>query len=245
MVIDYISVVILAKNSDKTIKECLENLKNFNEVILYLNNSTDTTEEIAKNFSNVKIVKGNFIGFGPTKNEAASYASCDWILSLDSDEILNKELIDDIGEQDFTNINSIFVLKIRNYFLGYKTIITDLRMRLYNKNSTKFNDSLVHEKIIVDKRHKKVVIKSSLKHLNITDINQTLTKMVRYTDLGAKDKKTCFFIVVIAKSFFAFIQSYFLRFYFLDGWVGFTISITNANRRFYKYLKQFLNCKKL
>ena len=90
----------------------------------------------------------------------------------------------------------------------------------------------------------KITLKTTFKHLNITDINQTLTKMIKYTDLGAEGKKTCFFTLVIAKAFFAFFQTYILRFYFLNGWVGFTVAVSNANRRFYKYLKQFINCKK-
>ena len=73
---------------------------------------------------------------------------------------------------------------------------------------------------------------------------QTLLKMIKYTDLGAEGKKTCFFVVVIAKAFFAFLQTYFLRFYFINGWRGFVIASSNANRRFYRYLKQYINCQK-
>uniref|UniRef100_UPI003F6A50B3 glycosyltransferase n=1 Tax=Helicobacter typhlonius TaxID=76936 RepID=UPI003F6A50B3 len=46
-----ISVTILVKNAQDTIKECLESLKNFDEIILLDNGSTDKTLEIARNFS--------------------------------------------------------------------------------------------------------------------------------------------------------------------------------------------------
>ncbi len=244
LLIKNISVVIIAQNAQETIKECLESLKDFSEVILYLNNSTDSTKDIAKKFDNVKIIDGDFLGFGPTKNKAAQYASNHWILSLDSDEVLNKELIDEIKKQDFTNEHILFVLKRDNYFLGAKTVSKDFIVRIYNTLHTKFNDNVVHENIIVQKNSKIIKLKHSFKHHNIIHINQTLTKMIKYTDLGSKDKKMCIFLVVIAKAFFAFIQSYFIRLYFLNGWRGFVISITNANRRFYKYLKQYINCKK-
>ncbi len=233
----------MAKNAQETLHECLEALHAFSEVILYLNDSTDQSESIAKQFHNVTIKKGDFIGFGPTKNEAASYAKNDWILSLDSDEILNTPLIEEIKRADFTNPYTLFILKRDNYFLGYKTISQDAIIRLYNKTVSKFNDNLVHEKIILHKNKPQIKLKQPFKHLNITDINQTLSKMIKYTDLGAEGKKTCYFTIVIAKALFAFIQTYFLRLYFLNGWVGFTIAISNANRRFYKYLKQFINCK--
>jgi hypothetical protein len=102
----------------------------------------------------------------------------------------------------------------------------------------------VHEKVKVLKQNNLITLKNRFKHLNIIDINQTLYKTIKYTDLAAQDKKICYFSIVIAKAFFAFIQTYFLRLYFLNGWVGFTVAISNANRRFYKYLKQFLNCQK-
>jgi glycosyltransferase involved in cell wall biosynthesis len=244
LLIDDISVVIIAKNADETIYETLVSLLFFKEVILYLNDSTDNTQEISKEFKNVKIYNGEFIGFGPTKNSAVELASNSWILSLDSDEVLPKELIENIKNIDLSDKSNVYMLCRYNYFLGKRTRSKDQIVRLYNKTRTKLNSNLVHEKVIIDKNMKIVHIKPCFKHLNITDINQTITKMLKYTDLASKDKKTCFFIVVIAKSFFSFFQSYILRFGFLDGWVGFTIAITNANRRFYKYLKRYINCQK-
>jgi glycosyltransferase involved in cell wall biosynthesis len=242
--INNISVVIIAKNAEDTIEETLLALNIFDEVILYLNNSTDNTAKIAAKFLNVKIVYGSFIGFGPTKNIAASEAKNDWILSLDSDEVLDNKLINNISKQDYSEDKNIFILCRNNYFLGVKTISKDYIVRIYNKHKNRFNNNQVHEKIEIESYNKKIVLKPCFKHLNITNINQTLTKLIQYTDLGSDNKKTCFFIVVISKAFFAFIQTYFLRFYFINGWVGFTKAVTNANRRFYKYLKQYINCKK-
>jgi len=233
----------MAKDADETIQECLDSLKEFDEVILYLNNSTDNTRKIAQNYINIKIIDGEFIGFGPTKNTAATFATNDWILSLDSDEILNEKLISEILAQNLENENNLFTLIRDNYFLGHITVSKDHIVRLYNKNKNIFDDALVHEKVQVHDFNNKITLKTKFKHLNITDINQTLHKMIKYTDLGAEGKKTCFFATVIAKSFFAFFQTYILRFYFLNGWVGFVVAVSNANRRFYKYLKQYINCQ--
>ena len=236
-------MVIIAKNAQEHIEECLQSLSSFNEVVLYLNNSTDKTEEIAKNFLNITIVKGEFIGFGSTKNKASMYAHNDWILSLDSDEVLNTMLVEEINQQDFTSNENLFILKRDNYFLGKKTISKDYIVRIYNRVYTQFNDNLVHEKVIVPTQSKQIKLQTSFKHHNITHINQTLNKMINYTDLGAENKKICFFIIVVLKATFAFIQTYFLRFYFINGWRGFVIATSNANRRFYKYLKQYINCQ--
>ena len=238
-----ISVVMMAKNADETIAESLNSLSAFDEVLLYLNNSTDSTKAIAKNYANVQIVEGGFLGFGKTKNAAASHSKHDWVLSLDSDEILNEKLIDEINQLDLSDTTKLYQLKRDNYFLGHKTQSADLILRMYNKNHTVFNDNAVHEKIIVPEHSQVETLKNSFKHLNITDINQTLTKIIQYTDLGAKKKKTCFFSVVILKSVFAFFKTYILQGNIIRGWVGFALAVNSANKRYYKYIKQFINCQ--
>ena len=238
-----ISVVMMAKNADDTIAQSLDALNVFDEVLLYLNNSTDSTNMIAQNYANVKIVEGDFLGFGKTKNEAASHSKHDWVLSLDSDEILNEKLIDEINQLDLSDTTKLYQVKRNNYFLGHKTQSADLIVRMYNKNYTEFNNNEVHEKIIVIKNSQVVTLKNSFTHLNITDINQTLTKIIQYTDLGAKNKKTCFFSVVILKSLFAFFKTYILQGNIIRGWVGFALAVNSANKRYYKYIKQFINCQ--
>ena len=126
---------------------------------------------------------------------------------------------------------------------GHKTKNSDHIVRIYNKKNTKLNDNKVHESVIVPSQSSIITLKNSFIHLNITDINQTLTKLIMYTDLGAKDKKTCYFIVVISKAFFAFFKTYIIKGNFLRGWVGFAVAINSANKRYYEYLKQFMNCQ--
>ena len=238
-----ISVVVIAKNAEETIKACLDALRTFDEVILYLNDSSDSTEQIALGYSNVKIVKGTFVGFGETKNIAASYAKNDWILSLDSDEIVNRELIEEIKHLDLSKTNRIYQIKRENYFLGYKTQSKDIITRLYHKKYTQLDKNTVHEKVIIPMDSEVIVLETSFKHLNIIHINQTLTKIIKYTDLGAENKKMCFFSVVIAKALFGFFKTYFIQGNILRGWVGFALAINTANKRYYKYIKQFINCK--
>ena len=241
--ISHISVVIMAKNAEETIAESLDSLNLFDEVILYMNNSTDKTEEIAKNYNNVKIIQGEFLGFGKTKNEAAKFSKHDWVLSLDSDEILNKSLLNEMTELDFHNIKKVYKLKRDNYFLGHETQNSNMIVRIYNKKYTQFDDSIVHEKIIIPEDASVVTLKNSFKHLYVLHINQTLKKIIHYTDLGSEGKKTCFFSVVVAKSIFAFFKTYIIQGNIMKGWVGYALAVNSANKRHYKYLKQFIHCQ--
>ena len=132
-----ISVTILTKNSRKYLKEVLSAVQMFDEVIIYDNGSTDDTFEIARTFPNVKIVRGDFIGFGPTHNKASSAAKNDWILSIDSDEVVTPEMAKEILSTRL-DPDSVYSFPRKNYYNG-KWIkwcgwFPDRRVRLYNRD---------------------------------------------------------------------------------------------------------------
>lgn len=238
---------MIAKDAEMTIESSLESLKEFDEVILYLNNSSDRTEQIAQMYSNVQVIQGDFLGFGPTKNKATSYAKNDWVFSLDSDEEVLPKLIEELKNLKFKSKEEVFVLKRDNYFLDrevkYSGWGKDMLTRIYNKSFHQFNDNIVHEFVVLSKQSKKTNLSSSFKHNAVQDVNQFLKKIMSYSDLGAKDQKTCSFFTVILKSTFAFFKTYILQRGFLDGWRGYVIAKSDANGRFYRYTKRYINCK--
>lgn len=247
MSINTISPVIIAKDAEKTIAETLESLKCFEEVILYLNNSTDHTEHIAQKYLNVKVIKGEFEGFGPTKNRAAMYAQNSWIFSLDSDEILSQALIKELESLTLHNEKELFLLKRDNYFLGkeikYSGWGNDILARLYHRSYHQFNDNRVHEFVVPKEETLKTKLTHSFRHNAVDDINQFLHKVEKYSDLASHQQKTCSFFVVILKAKFAFFKTYVVQLGFLDGWRGFVIAISNFNGKFFRYTKRYINCK--
>jgi len=245
--INTISVVMIAKDAQETIQETLESLVNFSEVILYLNASNDATQQIAENFENVTIIQGEFIGFGDTKNKATTYANNNWILSLDSDEVIPPTLVEELSGLKLHNPKELFILKRENYFLNQKINYSgwgkDYLARLYHKEYHAFNSNIVHEFIESQEESIQNRLNAPFKHNAVSNINQFLHKVIKYSDLASKDKKTCSFLVVIAKAKFAFIKTYLLQLGFLDGWRGFVIAISNFNGKFFRYTKRYINCK--
>ncbi len=248
MSIKNISCVIIVKDGASTIKETLESLKSFQDIILYDNGSSDGTLEIAKNYPNVNLVQGEFSGFGPTKNQAAAFAKNSWILSLDADETLPPSLVEELKTLKLDNEKEVFIIKRDNYFLEKKVKYSgwgrDYLTRIYNKNYHSFNQNIVHEFVALKNDTKKTELKNSFKHNAVQDINQFLQKIIKYSDLASKDKKTCCFLVVLLKAKWAFIKTYFLQLGFLDGWRGFVIAMSNFNGKFFRYTKRYINCKK-
>ncbi len=242
---DKISVAILVKNAQDTIEECLAALKPFGEVVLLDNGSTDKTVEIAKQFTNVKIFhEPNFQGFGKMKNLAGCHATNDWILSIDSDEILLPETIEKINAITL-NDNTIVALSRLNYYSG-KCMkccgwYPDFVWRIYNRKVTEFNTNLVHEGVNLKNDAEKIYIKDAIKHYTADCMETIINKTNKYSTLSAQEKfskgKKTSVAVAIIKFFYTFNRDYFFRKGIFYGYRGFIISVLNANASFLKYMK--------
>jgi glycosyltransferase involved in cell wall biosynthesis len=237
-----ITVTILTKNSEKYLEEVLKPLGDFNEVLLYDNGSTDRTCSIASQFPNVNIVRGTFDGFGITHNKASTAAKNDWILSIDSDEIVTSEMVQTIKTLAL-DPGSVYSFPRHNYFEG-KWIrwcgwYPDRQYRLYNRKTTAFTTAEVHEAIIVE-GHTHVPLDAPLIHYSYANQNDFLAKMQSYSSLFAKQyagKKKSSIPIAIGHGLAAFLKSYLIKRGFMGGAQGFMISIYNGNTAFYKYLK--------
>ena len=239
-----ISVTVLSKNSERYIKDVLNALTPFDEVILYDTGSTDKTLTIAEKFSNVKILNKEFIGFGATHNEASAQGKNNWILSIDSDEIVSKELAESILKEPL-DLNTLYSFPRHNFYNG-KFIkgcgwYPDYQMRLYNKSKTQFSDAQVHESLI-SKGMKHIFFKGPITHYSYHTLNDFLAKMQSYSSLFAKQyegKKKSSLTKALSHGFFAFFKSYILKRGFLSGYEGFVISSYNGHTAYYKYLKLY------
>lgn len=237
-----ISVTILVKNGQLHLEQVIQALKRFDEVLVVDTGSTDSSREIAKRFSNVRLVDEPFIGFGPTHNVASTLAKHDWILSLDADEIASQELVDEIFALQL-DPNSVYTISRHNYFRG-KFIkgcgwYPDCPIRLYNKTVTRFSDALVHEAVVSTGLHKKA-LKNPVKHYPYNTISDFLAKMQSYSTLFAKQysgKRKSSLTKALGHGFFAFFKSYILKRGIFLGKEGFIISLYNSHTAYYKYLK--------
>lgn len=242
-----ISVSILVKNAERTLRECLESLREFDEVILLDNQSTDQTQAIAREFQNVRVFESEFIGFGPLKNLAMSYARNDWILSLDSDEVLEKEALEEIKKLPLHRGHYYSLLR-KNYYkqewikgCGWHS---DWVKRIFCKDEIMFKNDWVHEGLEIPKGFKEQQIKAGgIKHYTHQSIEQIVEKMNRYTTLSAKEKYKqgkrgsawgAFFRFV-----FVFIKDYFFRFGWRYGYKGLIIAWCNAGGAMLRHLKLY------
>jgi glycosyltransferase involved in cell wall biosynthesis len=237
-----ITVCLLSKNSAETIRRALDSVRDFPEILLLDNGSTDSTIEIAKSYSNIRVIEAPFIGFGPLRNQVAGLATNDWILMLDTDEQLSESLCLEIRALQLSK-EEIYSINRHNFYNG-KHITgcgwsPDRVVRLYNRKITEYSDSQVHES--VNKKQLQVIkLKNPILHVPFRFTNEFIAKMQNYSSLYAlqhHNTRRSSVFKALYRSLYAFIRSYFLQKGFLLGKEGLIISLYNSNSVFYKYIK--------
>lgn len=245
-----ISIVILTKNSAKSLDRALQSTLAFPEVIILDSESTDATQSIASKYPNVCFHRHPFCGFGPMRSIGDSLATYEWIFALDSDEALSPELIERLSGISL-NPKNVYRFPRHNFFndkwIRWCGWYPDKQTRLYNKKMTSFSKALVHEKVITE--HMQTIdLKNPILHYSYNKMDDFLVKMQLYSNLFATQytgKKKSSMRLAISHSTYAFIKSYFLQKGFLGGKEGLLISLYNSHTTFYKYLKLWEKNKKL
>lgn len=236
---------MLTKDSSLYLAESLGSLQSFSEVIIVDNGSTDNTLEIAGGFKNVIIHQHPFIGFGPLKNVALGFTSHDWVLSVDSDEVLSEALVEEILGLRLASEKKVYAILRDNYYksrcvkcCGWQN---DYVLRLFNKNETSFHEMQVHESLKIDSM-KTVKLTNSMKHFTYGSVEQLLNKLQSYSTLYAKQhrqKRAASPTKAFFRAAFTFFKNYFVQKGFLNGYEGLLISVYNANGTFFKYMKLY------
>lgn len=239
-----ITVTMLVKNAERCLAEVLNALTHFNEVLLLDNGSTDNTLNIAAQYPNVTIHHHPFDGFGNMKNRAAMLAKNDWILNIDSDEIITPELLASIQNADLTQPENIYALNRINHY--QRRPITgcgwspDIIPRLYNRTHTQYNHRAVHEALIIPQGNHPKLLTGNLNHYTYDSIEALIRKMQQYSSLYAEQnagKKTSSPLAALLHGVWSFIRSYILKSGWKHGADGLTISLTQAAGSYYKYAK--------
>jgi len=171
------SIPILTLNSAKTLERLIKSLENFDDVYIVDGNSTDETRDIARKY-NLPIYKQvetdepnvRIENFVKTRHKSYSFAKCDWILDIDSDEYITAELEDEIrkiideGDQKKVCHIQKFPLLDNGKIIKHAFFIPDFYPRLFNlKTGIHYNaDKLVHEHLVIPDGARQIYLKNAV-----------------------------------------------------------------------------------
>lgn len=225
-----ISAVILTKNEEKNIVDCLERLSFCDEILVIDDNSQDRTVEIATNKGAAVFVHPLNNNFSKQRNFGLDKAKNGWVLFIDADERVADELKLEIQKNLRENKFDAFWLKRKDVLWGRKLNFGETGnkkfIRLGKKSFGKW-EGRVHEKWIG--AGKIGTLSGSLIHYPHQTLKEFLREINFYSTLRANElfeKKVklnwhSVFFYPKAKFFI----NYFIKLGFLDGIPGFILAL--------------------
>ena len=159
--------------------------------------------------STIILKKEHIADFAKERNLLLGKTDADWILFLDSDEVLSAELKEEINNLNPGNYGG-FYLKRRNYFLG-RYVGTDKVIRLVKKDSGKW-ERPVHETYHLAGDTKAGYLNNYLIHNTADNLHDYLNKINNYSSLHAlankKEGKKTTLLKIIFFPVFKFVQTF-------------------------------------
>jgi len=225
-----ISAVVLTKNEEKNIVDCLESLSWCDEIIIVDDDSEDRTAEISKKFSAKVFIRNLNSDFSKQRNYGLEKANGDWILFIDADERVSKKLKEEIESKIKNDKSSGYLIKRTDTIWGRKLKYGEtgniVLLRLARKNNGKW-EGKVHEEWKIE--GKIDILKSHLDHYPHPTISEFLKDINYYTDLRAKELfekgVRSDFISILFYPVTKFLSNYFLKLGLLDGLQGLVFAI--------------------
>ena len=225
-----ISAIIICKNEEKNIEECLKSVVWCDEIIVIDSYSTDRTLAAAEKYTD-KIFQNEWKGFADQRKFALSKANNDWIFSLDADERCTIDLEKEIKNilPAMNNTDNGYEIPRKSYFLGkwikHGGWYPNYQLRLFRKKFAGVSDRLVHESYTVNGKTGR--LENSILHYTVTSVSEYVNKINSYSDLSALEKynkKKIGYFDLLVMPHLAFFQQYILKGNFLDGIEGIMVS---------------------
>lgn len=244
-----ISAIVLTRDEEKHIENCLESLAWADERLVIDSGSVDRTLQLAEKCG-ARVVSHPFTDFASQRNFAVSEAKGDWVLFIDADERVTLHLAEEIqsvvkgsdplkssGEQPPL---AVYAIPRYNYFFGKRLRFSDSRedapVRFFPRQQATWAQP-VHERVVSDLPLRK--FQSPILHYSTRDLAHYRQKVHDYVPLelhtlrvkGVKPGLWRVFLVPLAK----FLWLYIFKLGFLDGVAGFQYAILSAYYAFRKY----------
>ncbi len=227
-----ITAIVLTKNEEKNIPDCIERLGFCKEIIVIDDNSKDKTVEIARNAGAIVFGESLDDDFSKQRNFGLEKAKGDWVLFVDADERIGK----DLSEEIIRSINSVsrnydgYYLKRRDFMWGRELKFGETGnigfIRLGKKNNGKW-EGRIHEKWILNGAVGN--LKNPILHYPHQNIKEFLEDINFYTDLRAQELYgkgiNVGWFSIIYYPVGKFLLNYFIKMGFMDGVEGLMFAI--------------------
>lgn len=183
-----LSVIILTKNEERHIADCLRSADWADEVIVLDSFSEDRTVEIAQSMGAI-IYQRPFLNYADQRNVALDLADSDWVFFIDADERATLELAAEVRQVIAEEKMAGWWVPRRNYIFGkwirHAGWYPDYQLRLLRRGQACYDPAReVHEVVILE--GEAGYLKNTLTHYNYDTLAEFTARQELYTNYEAK-----------------------------------------------------------
>ncbi|HWR38247.1 MAG TPA: glycosyltransferase family 2 protein [Patescibacteria group bacterium] len=240
-----LTVLILAKNEERNIRDCINSARFADEIVVIDDYSDDATRSIAESLG-ARVVQRAMNGdWGVQQTFAIQQASHPWIFFLDADERITPELAAEVKAAVARDEKITYRVSRLNHLMGrplrHGGWYPDFGIHLLPREGT-YVEGFVHPQIHHSYPEKQ--LKHHIIHFPYTSWEHYFNKLNLYTRLAAeknyqKGKRANFFFDIMVRPFFAFFKMYLLKAGWRDGKVGFILASFHFFYTMAKYVKLY------
>ena len=239
-----ISVLLPTFNNAEIVRATLESICWADEILVVDSFSTDHTLDICREYG-ARIIQHEYIQSSKQKNWAIPQCAHEWVLQMDTDEVLEQGAKEEILQRVAAAPADVhaFSLPRKNHVLGkwVKTanLYPDLQTRVFRRDVGRFEDKEVHAHLTVPGKIE--VLDHNVMHYGMTSISKQLSNVDRYSRYQAdelrKRGKRFRLSQLLLRPFAVFSYYYFWRLGFTSGYRGLLVSAVNATYDFWTHAK--------
>lgn len=232
-----VTFVVLTKNEEHNIAECLGSLPAGSRALVYDAESDDRTRLVASD-RGARVAVAPWRGVGIARESAEQLVQTEWVFLLDADERVTPELAQELGKlQTFDGIDA-YTIPRANYFCG-KWIRgaawwPDRQVRLYRKGrarqSARDERSQAAGHVYYVAPGKTADLRWHIVHFSYATVEDYRIRFKRYTDAEAQARPATLgefakaWLVMPARALWLLVW----RRGLLDGWRGTYVSVASA-----------------
>ena len=183
-----LEAVVLTKDEERHLPDCLASLAWADEVLVFDSFSQDRTTEIAAELG-ARVIQHPFVDYARQRQAALEAAGGDWVFFVDADERATPELAAEIQEVILQESPVGWWVPRRNIIVGrwirHAGWYPDYQLRLMRPSRARYDlNREVHELAVLEGEEGR--LRSELVHYNYDSWTEFLTKQGRYAPLDAR-----------------------------------------------------------
>jgi glycosyltransferase involved in cell wall biosynthesis len=240
-----ISAYVITYNEEKSIRRCLDSLKDFSEIVIVDSFSQDQTLALCREYTD-RIYQREWPGFKEQFSYALSLTSHEWVFSLDADEVASPELLEAIRRLFAggtpADADGFYISRMTHYmgrWIRHGAWYPDYKLRLFKKSPARYEGENPHPRVEVNGKTER--LEGKILHYTMENFSDHLKRLDSYTDIYAENQVKASAQISILSMIFRplgkFLKSYIFKAGFLDGIPGFIIAVTSAFTIFARYVK--------